>query len=59
MKGVAIVGSRDYVDYVNFKEKVDATLEKWGLTPNSIVVVSGGAKGADTRRALRQRMYNQ
>lgn len=48
MKRVALVGSRDFVDYDNFKQKVDSTLESWGITPKEVVVVSGGAKGTDT-----------
>lgn len=47
-KRVALVGSRNYVDYDIFKQNVDATLERWGLTPECVVVVSGGAKGVDT-----------
>ena len=46
MKSVAIVGSRDFVDYEYFKEKVSSTLEKWGL--EEIQVISGGATGTDS-----------
>lgn len=42
---LAIVGSRNFVDYQKFKNFVEAALETWG-TPEQII--SGGATGADT-----------
>ncbi len=41
---VALVGSRDYNNYENFKQYVNKTLEEWKLNVRQIVVVSGGAR---------------
>jgi len=43
---VAIVGSRDYTNYDEFKWFVETTLQTWRL--DDIQVVTGGAKGADS-----------
>lgn len=42
---IAIVGSRNFSDYGYLKEKLDSFLEDKNL--NDILIVSGGAKGAD------------
>jgi len=43
---LAIVGSRDYCDYDNFKIHVDQYITSIGIILEEIV--SGGAKGADS-----------
>jgi len=43
---VAIVGSRDYHNYNEFKTIVDNDLKEWNL--EDVIIVSGGAKGADS-----------
>lgn len=43
---LAIVGSRDYNDYNQFKSNVDKSCKEWNIRPSSII--SGGAKGADS-----------
>lgn len=45
---VAIVGSRSFNDYDVFKMGVKSAINDWGLTLDSVVIVSGGARGADT-----------
>lgn len=45
---VAIVGSRNFVNYKIFKNHVSNTLKEWGLKVSQITIISGGAKGADT-----------
>jgi hypothetical protein len=42
---IAIVGSRDFTDYELFKTKVNYLLKN---LENEIIIVSGGAKGADS-----------
>jgi YspA, cpYpsA-related SLOG family len=42
---LAIVGGRDYNDYINFKILVDAHIKEIGLPEQ---IVSGGAKGVDS-----------
>ena len=46
---LAIVGSRNFTDYDNFKLAVIKVLQEWNITLEQIDnIVSGGAKGADT-----------
>jgi len=46
---LALVGSRDYDNYAEFKTIINGTLKKWNYKISDIEkVVSGGAKGADT-----------
>ena len=42
---LAIVGSRDFADVDKFKEMMEFATSLWG---NPEVVISGGARGADT-----------
>lgn len=46
---LALVGSRDYTNYQEFKIIIAETLHKWNIKIADItLVVSGDAKGADT-----------
>jgi hypothetical protein len=46
---LAIVGSRDYTNYYQLKIIIAKTLKKWNMKISDVtLVVSGGAKGADT-----------
>lgn len=45
---IAIVGSRTFNDYESLQHFMDEVLEKHNLTTEDIVIVSGGAKGADS-----------
>jgi hypothetical protein len=46
---IAIVGSRDFADYEFLKSKVNSFLDEYESQENdSIIIVSGGAKGADS-----------
>jgi len=46
---LAIVGSRNFNDYENFKKAVFKVLEQWSFKIEDITnIVSGGAPGADT-----------
>lgn len=45
---IAIIGSRTFNDYENLQCFMDEVLEKHNLTTEDIVIVSGGAKGADS-----------
>lgn len=46
---LAIVGSRNYEDYTEFKNVIAKTLKKWNVTIADIEkIISGGAKGADS-----------
>lgn len=50
-KYVAIVGSRNYNDYPLFCDNLQNTLQEWNLQSNDIIIVSGGAAGADNLAA--------
>ena len=46
---LALVGSRDYTNYSEFKIIIASTLKKWNKKISDVtLVISGGAKGADT-----------
>ena len=46
---LALVGSRDYTNYSQFKSVINKTLKKWNKKISDVtLVISGGAKGADT-----------
>lgn len=48
MISLAIVGSRNFMDYPLMKQIIAETLEKWNIPLDQIYkVLSGGAKGAD------------
>tara|TARA_R100001163_G_scaffold64680_1_gene59504 strand:- start:3973 stop:4362 length:390 start_codon:yes stop_codon:yes gene_type:complete len=50
---LAIVGSRNYKNWNEFKVKVEETLKIWDIIPDQIeTIVSGGASGADTLAQL-------
>jgi hypothetical protein len=55
---VALVGSRDYHNYQEFSSLIDKTLKEWSLE-GEIVIVSGGAKGADAlaEKYAKERKY--
>ena len=49
---LAIVGSRDFKDYVLFTKTVTNALQEWGIGINELqYIVSGGASGADSLAA--------
>ena len=47
LKRVVVAGSRDFTDYTEAKEYIDFCISNI-RKENEIVIVSGGAKGADT-----------
>lgn len=46
---LALIGSREYNNYEQFKTIISKTLDKWNVKITDVsLVVSGGAKGADS-----------
>ena len=56
---LALVGSRNFIDYKSFKLAIFKTLQEWNKDISDIkCIISGGAKGADTLAEQFAREFN-
>lgn len=55
MISLAIVGGRDYKDYINFEQLVDEYIKEIGIPQQ---IVSGGASGVDSMAEIYAKKHN-